>query len=502
MSRREENISIANEVTFDVAIIGGGINGASLFDRLSRMGYRTVLLDKGDFSGGSSQASAMMIWGGLLYLRNMDIASVLGFSRSRDQMIRSLSDWISPCRFRFLPAQKGLLSKLPILSAMYFYWLLGKCNRTRPRVETCFPEKNCIAQPCDSLLFEEGMLRCSDSRFVLRMLTDKRPPDHVALNYCALQEGEYHRGENRWHLAAQDRPGGRSLRIRARMVVNCAGVWTDSINELFGIQSPFKHVFSKGVFIGFRRPTEQQMPLIFAQSEHNDVILSIPWGPVVLWGPTEQAVTEIDKGFTVTREDVNYLLQSYEQNMVAVPAKNDIISLRCGIRPLAVKNDYHGNLYTLDHSRSFRVASDPEVPWISVYGGKITGCDHTARSVAGKVATRIAPRTDQLRQVNVHPGGDAVIPTTSFPGLEVPVPSLEWCMEKEFCCSLEDYLRRRTNIAQWTPREGLGHGDQYREHLRSLCLVLTGGDSSRADEMLAKYAARVEKYFDRILEHL
>ena len=61
---------------FDAAIIGGGITGASLYDRMCREGYRVLLVDRGDFGSGTSQASAMMIWGGLLYLRQLDFGTV------------------------------------------------------------------------------------------------------------------------------------------------------------------------------------------------------------------------------------------------------------------------------------------------------------------------------------------------------------------------------------------------------------------------------------------
>ncbi|MCF6186876.1 MAG: FAD-dependent oxidoreductase, partial [Desulfobulbaceae bacterium] len=224
MSRRNETIAAAADAAgYDVAIIGGGINGACLFDQLCRRGYGTVLLEKGDFAGGTSQASAMMIWGGLLYLRNLDIPSVLSFSRSRDQMIRNMTDWVAPRRFRFLPAQKGLLSKGPILSAMYLYWLLGRCNRKRPALESSFPEQEQLAHPCSSLLFEEGMLRGSDSRFVLHWLTRRRSPHQRALNYCALQSGTYHKKERLWHLGVRDGLSGKELEIRSRVVINCGG---------------------------------------------------------------------------------------------------------------------------------------------------------------------------------------------------------------------------------------------------------------------------------------
>ena len=67
---RDRNISNTAGNNFDITIIGGGINGASLYNKLVQEGYRVLLIDKGDFASGTSQASGMMIWGGLLYLRN------------------------------------------------------------------------------------------------------------------------------------------------------------------------------------------------------------------------------------------------------------------------------------------------------------------------------------------------------------------------------------------------------------------------------------------------
>lgn len=502
MSRRDETITAAQLDEYDIAVIGGGINGACLFDLLCRRGYRTILLEKGDFAGGTSQASAMMIWGGLLYLRNLDIPSVISFSRSRDQMIRNMTEWIVPRRFRFLPAPNGLLSKGPILSAMYLYWLLGGCNRKRPALEPRFPEQEQLIHQCPSLLFEEGMLRCSDSRFVLHWLTRKRAPQQTALNYCAFTGGEYQKKERLWHLEARDGISGRELGIRSRVVINCGGVWTDRINNSMRIESPYRHVFSKGVFIGFQRPDDQATPLIFARQEVNDVILSIPWGPVALWGPTEETVQEIEPGFTVSVDDMEFLLEQYRHHMKTVPGRDTIVSLRCGIRPLAVKREYEKDKYPLDLSRGFRVAVDTDRPWVSVYGGKITGCSRAADVVADKVAALVAPPHDPPGPVTEPGEPEQHPPTTFFPGLTDPVPALKWCMQHEHCHTLGDYLRRRTNIAQWVPREGLGRQDENREHLRGLCLTLAGGDAEAAERELEVYDRQVRTRFDRVLEQL
>ncbi|MEN8189678.1 MAG: FAD-dependent oxidoreductase [Thermodesulfobacteriota bacterium] len=503
MNQRTDELSAVSRVeNFDVAIIGGGINGACLFDLLCRRGYRTILLERGDFGGGTSQASAMMIWGGLLYLRNMDVPSVFNFSRSRDQMIAHMDEWVSSRQFRFLPAQTGLLSKVPILSAMYLYWLIGCFKRARPVVETQFEERKYLRRSRESLLFEEGMLRCSDCRFVLHWLTQNRQSQQKALNYCELVGGDYRKKEGLWHLQAHDRLSGREVELRSKVVVNCGGVWTDRINEMMKIRSPYKHVFSKGVFLGLKKPQEQKSPLVFAQKEHNDVILSVPWGPITLWGPTEETVTDIEKGFEVTTDDISYLLDRHQHHMNFMPEKDDIVSFRCGVRPLAVNVDYFSDSYPLDISRNFKVAVDADSSWVSVYGGKITGCEYLADVAAGKVGQLTPPTMDHSVPAGEDDSSGKSCPTVSFPDLVDEFPTIQWCMEHEHCRTLADYLRRRTNISQWVERQGLGKNNQHEDYLRSLCLVLSGGDARSAEKELQGYKDQVAARFDQLLEQI
>jgi hypothetical protein len=75
-------------------------------------------------------------------------------------------------------------------------------------------------------------------------------------------------------------------------------------------------------------------------------------------------------------------------------------------------------------------------------------------------------------------------------------------MQYEYCCTLEDYLRRRTNISQWIPREGLGRSNENRPLLRSLALRLSGGSHDGADRALRDYEAGVRRRFDDVLEGL
>ena len=86
-----------------------------------------------------------------------------------------------------------------------------------------------------------------------------------------------------------------------------------------------------------------------------------------------------------------------------------------------------------------------------------------------------------------------------FPGIDPPLPSPEWCLAHEFCCTLEDYLRRRTNISQWLPRQGLGHDNDNRAALLAVAQVFHG---EQAEAALARYEQQVVTQHDRLLAEL
>ncbi len=498
ITRRSHNIDAASQQLFDVAIVGGGINGACLYNQLVREGRRVVLIDKGDFGSGTSQSSAMMIWGGLLYLGNFDFKAVYDFSRSRDKMIKEMSEWVSPRSFRFLPTPKGKHSALPVGAALWLYWAIGGFRRKRPRFEDIFDQQKSLDHQGASVLFEEGQLAQSDARFVLHWITQHVSSRSIALNHCKLSGGSYHNKHKRWILFAEDQLEDQEVVIRAGSVVNCAGVWTDEINAAFGIQSPFKHVLSKGVFLGLKDGDELSNPMIMDMGEHNDVINSIPWGPITLWGPTETAVSDISKGVTILPEDIKFLLGKYNRSHSSSITKDNIVSLRCGVRPLAVAKSYAKSEYPLEISRRHQIVVDKDKPWISVYGGKLTGCEQLAVSIA----SQLAPLLPEAEKHSSKPSQNNVstAETFSFPGLNKPFPGIRWCMEHEYCNTIEDYLRRRTNIAQWTMREGLGRNNEYEPVIRKLCLELNSGDEIAAERHFNIYQTAVESRFDDVLK--
>ena len=497
MDIRRENWERVKSDTFDVVVIGGGINCSCLYDHLCRKGYKVFLVDKGDFGGGTSQASGMMVWGGLLYLRNLEFLYVRHLCRAREFMLREMNALISPCTFRYIVSANGGRKKRFVQLATYLYWFLGGFERRIPLSESRFAEASLLknGKGQGSLLFEEAMLNISDCRFILNWIIPHQSSGSLALNYCSLEDGTYQPAERLWYLNLKDTLGNCQATVRAKCVVNCAGVWTDELNRRFRIETPCKHVFSKGVYLGFQRPAEHRGTLIFETGTSGDTITLIPWGPLSLWGPTETMTQSIQEGYSPGAGDVQYLQEQAEKNFNANLDTSRIVSFRCGIRPLVVDKSFTSDCYPLDISRKPKIVKDDNLPWISAFGGKITGCLFLAEEI-GRQISRFVP-TPPAAQQSAGAGAEAT-EWTSFPGLAGKVPSLRWCLRHEFCCTLEDYLRRRTNISQWIPREGLGFDDENLPHLKKLAFELSGNDSRQAEITLELYRERVRSGFDRL----
>lgn len=498
LKRRLQNWESMSQTIFDVAIIGGGINGACLYNHLSRDGYRVLLLDKGDFAGATSQASAMMIWGGLLYLRNWDMATVWQLCASRERLIRKLRDCVQVRLFRYVPALDGPRGTAFSHAALHFYWLLGGCQRVRPRREKQFSEK-CLLNTgrfTDALLYEEAQVLPSDARFVLHWICSGLDGPSMALNYCALSGGNYERHRGLWRLELTDTLRQHPGIALARWVVNASGVWSDALNQQFNIQSPYKHIFSQGVFIGLKRDDRHDLPLIFDAGDDGDCRSLIPWGPVALWGPTETVIKQPEHGFTVRPENVSMLLEELNQRLAMPATPEDIVSLRCGVRAVAVAESSPHAQTTQHLSRRYRIHRHVTLPWISLYGSNLSNCIFLAEAVRKIMRRHLVPSSKAETSVAEVPMPEY----ERFPGLAEPVPSARWCAEHEMCWTLDDYLRRRTNISQWVPRCGLGPNDDNVDQILRLARIFHDEELTVAQAVKA-YRQKVNREFDSILNH-
>ncbi len=496
-STRDNRLAALPSEVFDVAVVGGGVHGGAAFRALLGAGYRVLLVERGDYACGTSQSSTMMAWGGLIYLKNGDLGTVWRLSRSRDELLARDGD-VSLLRVRYLGGGPGAPPRFWERLALHLYWAMGGCRRRRPALESSFPEQELLrgGRACVSLTYEEGRIGASDARFVLRSILQSDSESGWSFNYCRLQGGGFDPRRRCWQLELEDRLTGRAHSARARWVVNAAGVGTDRLNASFGVEAPYRHLFSKGVFITLPRHPAHDSVLAF----DSDFLSWGPWGPCALWGPTETVLPDLDAASAPDPDDVYYLLGELNRYTRRSYAPRDVISLRCGVRPIAVRRDSAGG-DSRQFSRRARLVFERERPWVSVYGGNITYAPLLARRLLAALRRRQTPTTRPRRNgaAPAAPDGTDAAPRITFPGLPGTFPAPGWCAAREECWHLEDYLRRRTNIAQWVPRAGLGAGDMHRPLLERLARAIYAADGP-AHKAVEEYALRSARDHQWLLE--
>lgn len=479
------SIPASSTVPVDVTIVGGGVSGAALFRELGRSGYSVELLERGDFASGTSQASGLLAWGGLLYLRNLDLRTVRSLSRARDDWIAARPDEVRAAPFRYLPLQRGGRSTLSVRLALEAYWHLGSRRRSRPfraRAAREFLRQDRFA--CE-LGYEEATMTRSDARLVLEWILATRDDERRAFNHREVTGAELD-ASGTWTIESRDRLDGTMHTSHARVLVNAAGVWADGLAQRFGVRTRHRHVLSKGVYLVIDRPAGLDAFMAFEMENQGDTLTLTPWNDVALWGPTETIATSIDEGFEPTADDVRFLVEHANRNLARPLDHSGIVGLRVGVRPLAVKKAAAPrDRYPLDLSRRHAVDVDRAKHAITLYGGKFT----SAPALARKAERAVAKLTEGSSECREELPYDSPPADFYFADRQGPLIDPGRARDREACRTLFDYLRRRTEIAWTIPRLGLGRGDAHHEQIAEIAKAIEGEErGARAVRELARAA--------------
>ena len=362
---------------FDVLVIGGGITGAGVaLDAVTR-GLRTALVERGDLASGTSSKSSKLVHGGLRYLQQGEIRLVYEALAERQRLRHA-----APHLVRLLPflipilGRDGLLNpKLAraMASALWMYDLTGGARigklHQRLSAEEAFAHFPTLRRDrlVSGFLYYDA--QTDDAR--LTMTVARTAADHGAaiVNHCGVES----------LLKDRDRVVGARVRahdapnqvvdVRAKAVVNAAGVWSDEIRALDEGRDPGSIRPAKGVHITvpWTRVRNDIAAVLPVPSDKRSVFV-VPMGDRTYIGTTD---TDYDGPLTdprCTAADVRYLLDGVNASLSEPLTEDDVLATWAGLRPL-VKSDAGGR--TADLSRRHRVARSSG-GLVSVTGGKLT----------------------------------------------------------------------------------------------------------------------------------
>jgi alpha-glycerophosphate oxidase/glycerol-3-phosphate dehydrogenase len=384
---RNSNVKKLAEQSFDVLVVGGGINGAVAAASLAGRGVRVALIDRGDFAGGVSSNSSNLAWGGIKYLESLEFLLVNKLCKSRNRLMRAYPSTVKEIRF-FTTIQRGFrFPPLFIFMGSVLYWIMGRFATRAPRyvsartIEAAEPIIN-TSKAAGGLEYSDCYLYDNDARFVFNFIRKSLNFGCIAANY--VESVKATKEQDVWVTEARDTITGQPLQIRSRAVINACGPWVDERNRVTGQHTQYHHLFSKGVHLVVDKITDNKRVLTFFASDGRLFFL-IPMGPKTCIGTTD---TQVDSpAVDVSDADRDFILANANALLDVDPplTRDSIIAERVGVRPLAIKGE-DGKADWVQLSRKHVIEVDEVSRHLSIFGGKLTDCLNVGDEIAQHVA--------------------------------------------------------------------------------------------------------------------
>ncbi len=371
------------DFVYDLAVIGGGINGAGIARDAAGRGAKVILLERGDLARGTSSASTKLIHGGLRYLEHYEFKLVRESLMERERLWKIAPHIIWPMRF-VLPHQKGIRPAWLVRLGLFLYDHIGG-RKLLPPTRTLDLKKDPAGKPLLPHFvkaFEYSDCWVDDARLVA--LNARDAADRGARIFTRTEVTRLERDGGIWRITAT----GHST-IKARAIANAAGpAVLDLLGRTVGhagdADERIRLVRGSHIVVQSMFDSPQAY---FCQNPDGRIFFAIPYeDDFTLIGTTDADHNGSLDNVSATTEEIAYLCESAAAYFKQQLTPADVIYSYAGVRPLV--DDGSGKPETASRGYHFDIDADEQgaAPILSVFGGKITTYRHLAESAVGKLA--------------------------------------------------------------------------------------------------------------------
>jgi glycerol-3-phosphate dehydrogenase len=371
---------------YDLAIIGGGINGCGIARDAAGRGRSVFLCEQGDLAGATSSASTKLIHGGLRYLEHYAFRLVHAALKEREILLAAAPHIIHPMRF-VLPHHKGLRPRWSLRTGLFVYDHLGG-RRKLPGTRTIELAADPAGKPLQAaykVAFEYSDCFVDDARLVVLNAMDART--HGAnINprvRCVIAERE---GEL-WRLSMEATGSGDSFVVTARALVNAAGPWVaDVLDHVVHANARARVRLVKGSHIVVPKLFDHDRAYLF-QNADGRIVFAIPYErDFTLIGTTDDDYHGDPAEVAADSAEIAYLTSTVSDYFRRPVFEDQIVWAYSGVRPLFDDGASRAQEATRDYVLDLDSAGG-QPPLVSIFGGKIT----TYRRLAEQVLDLLAP---------------------------------------------------------------------------------------------------------------
>lgn len=449
---RAANLRALAREPFDVLIAGGGATGlGAALDAASR-GYRTALVEARDFAGGTSSRSTKLIHGGVRYLQQGNVALVREALHERETLLRNAPHLVHELRFA-VPCENFARHAYYWFGLKIYDALSGSGSFSRSRIlsrdnlRTRFPAlRGAFAGG-----FSYADAEFDDAGLAIALAQTAQQEGAALANYCAVERFLYD-GARVSGAVVRDAASGDAFEIRARAVINAAGVFADAVRRLDDPQCAALLRFSRGSHIVVHASALRYPPdaLLVPKTADGRVLFAVPWLGAVLIGTTEIAVDEPVHDPQPSEDEIAFILQTVNGYLERPLDRSEIAASFAGLRPLVRRSAVSTSRLSREH-----VVDVSKSGMVSIVGGKWTTYRKMAQdAVDAAVRTGGLPaapcRTQTLAifdakpQIEALKQADPVLAQQLHPRLPYTKADAVYAIREQMARSPEDVLARRT----------------------------------------------------------
>ena len=396
---------------FDIAVIGGGINGAGIAADAAGRGLSVCLIEQGDLAGATSSASSKLIHGGLRYLEQYEFALVRDALSEREHLLTAAPHIITPLRF-VLPHVDGMRPRWLLRAGLFLYDHLAK-RQTLPgsrsvRFATDPSGRHLRADITRGFCYWDCWV--DDARLVVlnaRAAAQKGAAVHTRTRVTSYQPDPV--DQNLWQI--QTASENSSPTIKARALVNAAGPWSDQVaameQDRAGVprlKSAGKLRLVKGSHVVVPRTPGMDDGYLL-QSSDGRVVFALPFEQrFTLIGTTDEPFDGDPADVACDNEERDYLLRVCNRFFGRRLTPEDVVHQFSGVRPLFDDAEQDPSKVTRDYRLEFRARSDSP-PVLTVLGGKITTYRKLAEDAVNRFAAQFSKAGAAWTADHPLPGG-------------------------------------------------------------------------------------------------
>ena len=391
--------------SYDILVIGGGINGCGIARDATGRGYKVCLAEMNDLASGTSSWSTKLIHGGLRYLEYYEFRLVREALIERETLWAMAPHIVRPLRF-ILPHHKGLRPAWLIRLGLFLYDYMGG-RKKLPATSTVNLLKDVTGKPLKPMFskgFEYSDCWVDDARLVVLNAVDAAEAGAEINVRTKVVSAK--RVDDVWHAELENTDTGETEKVAARLVVNAAGPWVDRVlNNAVGKEDSKNVRMVQGSHIIVNKMFEHDRCYIF-QNDDNRIIFAIPYEQdYTLIGTTDRDYNDDPGKVKISQEEIDYLCDAASEYFKVPITEEDMVWNYSGVRPLYDDGASSAQEATRDYTLKLDKGEDGEASMVNIFGGKITTFRKLAESMMDIVEEQIGAKEPEWTKGASLPGG-------------------------------------------------------------------------------------------------